>query len=315
MRFAALAVRLVDRLVDLRGGLRVDLLVDLLGSVVARRVPLAVALRALVAAAVATGTAAVFTDGGLVHGRAAPTVVGHRGAPAHRPENTLAGFSLAAAHNAAVELDLRVTRDDALVVIHDAVVPARCTVEEGAAPPPTRRVRALSLAELRRFDCGAADPAFPRQRPAGGARIPTLDEVLALHAPLFLVEVKADDAPPPMRLAHLLARAVPRGGRVAARVVVESFSDPVVAAVAAHAPWLARGLLVEDGEDAVGRAERVAALLVSPPAARTDAALVAAAHKAGLAVVPWTVNDDAGWRRLAGLGVDAIVTDDPLRPR
>ncbi|HEY4222713.1 MAG TPA: glycerophosphodiester phosphodiesterase family protein [Myxococcota bacterium] len=243
----------------------------------------------------------------------AVVVVGHRGAPAARPENTVAGFAYAFAHGAdAVELDVRTTSDGVLVVIHDAAVPGRC---RGSGE---RRVRALSFSAVERFDCGAADPAFPRQQPVPGARIPALDDVLALApagAPSALfIELKADDVDG--RDVPILAGAVSAAlarHALTTRVIVESFDEGLVRALAQADARVPRGLLVDGnaGVDGVARAFALGARVLSPASSSVDATLVALAHAHGQLLVPYTVNDEGTWQRLARIGVDAIVTDDP----
>src|ERR1700694_5632211 len=103
----------------------------------------------------------------LVQERRRVWVVGHRGAMGHRPENTIASFEHALDLGAEwIELDVHLTRDGALAVIHDEAVD-RTTDGHGL-------VRDHTLAELKQLDAGAwFDPAY------AGQRIPTLDEILA----------------------------------------------------------------------------------------------------------------------------------------
>src|SRR5258705_1556459 len=118
--------------------------------------------------------------GMMVGGAWAQTIQvhGHRGARAMRPENTLPAFEYAIGAGVdALELDLAVTKDDHLVVSHDPVINA----EICSGPGQPRPIRTLTLAELRHWDCGGKrNPAYPKQTPVPGTRIPTLDEVLAL---------------------------------------------------------------------------------------------------------------------------------------
>ncbi len=105
-------------------------------------------------------------------------VHGHRGARAVRPENTIPAFEYAIAAGADVlELDLAVTKDNQLVVSHDLHMNRKiCRGPEGETA-----IRALTLAEIRAWDCGALkNPEFPRQQTVPGTRMPTLDEVFAL---------------------------------------------------------------------------------------------------------------------------------------
>ena len=108
-------------------------------------------------------------------------VQGHRGARARFPENTLPAFEQAVQVGADVlELDLVVSKDDRLVIGHDPILdPALCRRANGPLPAGLA-VRSLSYAELERLDCGGQrHPRFPKQTLAPGAKMPTLEALLA----------------------------------------------------------------------------------------------------------------------------------------
>src|ERR1700722_7996848 len=88
-------------------------------------------------------------------------VHGHRGARARRPENTLPAFQYAIEQGVdAIELDVLVTKDNVVVVLHDPEINAAICL----GPKPGIAIRALTLAELREYDCGAKrNPLFPMQ--------------------------------------------------------------------------------------------------------------------------------------------------------
>ena len=152
----------------------------------------------------------------------APLVIGHRGAAAVRPENTIPSFAHALALGVdGVEFDVRLTRDGHVVVHHDADTARTCGER--------RTIAQATLAELRTLDAGATFASD-----AGGARptrIPTLDEVLELlrDVPL-IVECKTVEVTAP-------AVAVLRRHGLAARTIVGSFlHGAMVAARAAGVP-------------------------------------------------------------------------------
>ena len=244
-------------------------------------------------------------------------VQGHRGARAERPENTLPAFAYALEVGVDVlELDLGVTRDDRLVVLHDRFVnPERC-----APVRAPMRVRDHDLATLQTLDCGtAAHPRFPKQTPVPGARIPTLEAVFALakgHRVGFNIETKLVPGRPAdtvsaARFAELVVAAVRAAGMVE-RTTVQSFDQRTLQAVAKLEPKLRRVLLVSDNLiDHVAAAKAATASVVSPHHEWITAADVARLHAAGLQVIPWTVNTPEGWARMVELGVDGIITDDP----
>lgn len=245
-------------------------------------------------------------------------VHGHRGARAVRPENTLPAFEYAIAAGADVlELDVWVTADDVLVVSHDPLINTTiCTGPEGE-----RTIRKLTLGQVRQWDCGSKkNPEFPRQEPAPGARIPTLDEVLALAprgAFWFNIEMKSQPArpelqPEPDKYAQLVAAAV-RKHRLENRVIVQSFDFRLLRALRQVAPELRRAALYAGlpRDFAVLAREAGEAPIVSPHYSLVTPERVKAAHAAGLQVVPWTANTPELWDRLIEAGVDAIITDDP----
>lgn len=257
--------------------------------------------------------AAVLVEGGpriLVHG--------HRGARAVRPENTIPAFEYAISAGADfLELDLAVTSDDVLVVSHDPLINTRiCT-----GPGGERAIRKLTLEQVRQWDCGALkNPDFPLQQPVPGTPVPTFDEVLGLAGRgsfSFNVEMKSDPKQPelqpaPERFAQLVAAAI-RRHKLEQRVVVQSFDFRCLRAIHALAGQLRlsalyAGLprsLVEISKEAGGTP------IVSPHYMLISREKVGEAHQAGLEVVPWTANTPEAWDKLIGMGVDAIITDDP----
>ena len=244
-------------------------------------------------------------------------VHGHRGARAARPENTMAGFAFAIAAGADyIELDVHATRDDVLVVTHDPVFnPAIC---QGRRDGSSVVVRELTVEEIRGWDCGTLrHPRFPRQEAVPGARIPTLDEVLALGGPIrFNIEAKSfprfpQYAPPAERYAELLLAAV-RRREAEPRVLLQSFDFRVLHAVRRLAPDLPLAALWEHGrEDFVSIAREAGTTTVAPQHTLVTPEKVEAAQRKGLAVVPWTANGRTNWERLLRAGVDGIITDDP----
>jgi len=246
------------------------------------------------------------------------TVQGHRGARTVRPENTLPAFEYAIEVGAdLLELDLGVTSDNVLVVHHDQTINLKiCQGPEGETA-----IRRLTLAQVKQFDCGSKRAeGFPRQELAPGAKIPTLDEVLAL-APKgsfwFNIEIKSnpkrpDLAPEPEEFARLVAEAVRKHG-LEKRVVVQSFDWRNLKALKAIAPELRLAALYGGiPKDFVKIAEEAGGVpIVSPHHLLVTKGRVKKAHKAGLTVVPWTANDAKQWNRLIKANVDSIITDDP----
>jgi len=245
-------------------------------------------------------------------------VHGHRGARAMRPENTIPAFEYAIAVGVdAIEMDLSVTRDNALVVSHDPILHRPIC----SGPHPSAIIRELTLAEVREWDCGATrNPKFPQQKEVPGTCVPTLDEVLALSAYgtfTFDIEIKSFPdkpryTPTPDEFARLVLAHI-RTHRLEARVVVQSFDFRTLLAMKRIAPDIQLAALILDGlQDFVSVARNAGgAQIVSPHYRLVSTKKVKTAHDAGLRIVPWTANLPRQWDGLIQAGVDGIITDDP----
>jgi len=226
-------------------------------------------------------------------------VIAHRGASGTSPENTLAAFRRAVEIGAdMIELDVQLTRDGAVVVIHDYTL-ERTTSGVGA-------VHETVLADLRRLDAGSwFAPAF------GGERVPTLAETLdAVPLPIN-VELK------PVGPGELEARAlavVEEAGALR-RTIFSSFAMDALERVRARSAAAQLAVLweTERVEDAVAWARRVGARALHLRKDTTTPRALEAAASAQLAVRVWTVNDQAEMQRLAAAGVGGIFTDFPER--
>lgn len=234
------------------------------------------------------------------------------------PENTLPAFEYAIAAGVdALEMDVAVTRDDVVVVSHD---PKLNRVIWRSPDRRSRVIRELTLAEVRRWDFGTRrHPRFPRQTPVPGARIPTLEEVLALAGRgdfLFNIEVKSYPrrpklAPPPERFAELIWQVV-RRHRLEKRVMVQSFDFRILPAMRRLAPAVRLAALYAGRPRSFAAIARQAGVdMVAAHRALVSPKRVQAAHAAGLQVVAWTANSRREWKRLAAAQVDAIITDNP----
>jgi len=212
--------------------------------------------------------------------------IGHRGMMGVEPENTLRSFVRAEQEGLdVIELDLHLSKDGALVVMHDADVD-RTT--DGAGPIVER-----TLAELRELDAGR------------GERIPVFEEVVtAVKAPL---QAEIKDVAAAQALAEVL-----RSRDLVDRVDVISFHDEALAAIRTLLPGVRTALVGSRyGTDVVDRALAVGATMLSLNIRRLTLELVERAHAAQLKVVAWTVNTHDQLRLARGLGLDGVVTDLP----
>ncbi|GHF57636.1 glycerophosphoryl diester phosphodiesterase [Streptomyces thermodiastaticus] len=202
------------------------------------------------------------------------------------PENTLRSF--VAAERAgldAIELDLHLSKDGALVVIHDAEVD-RTTDGSGAVADKT-------LAELRALDAGR------------GERIPVFEEVLdAVRAPLQ-AEIKDVAA------AEALAEVMHRRDLVS-RVEVLSFHDEALTEIARLVPGVRTALVADRyGTEVVGRARAAGAGTLVLDIRRLTLEIVEEARAADLRVIGWVVNTLDQLRLARAFELDGVTTDQP----
>jgi glycerophosphoryl diester phosphodiesterase len=212
--------------------------------------------------------------------------IGHRGIMGVEPENTLRSFI--AAQQAGldlIELDLHLSKDGALVVMHDADVD-RTT--DGSGP-----IAEMTLAELRVLDAGR------------GERIPVFEEVLdAVTAPLQ-AEIKDVAA------ARALAEVMNRRDLVG-RVEVLSFHDEAIAEIARLVPGVRTALVASRyGIDVVERATAAGATSLVLNIRRLTLEVVERARKADLRIIGWVVNTQDHLRLVRALELDGATTDYP----
>jgi glycerophosphoryl diester phosphodiesterase len=227
-------------------------------------------------------------------------MIAHRGASALYPENTLRAFIAAAELGADMcEFDVRMTRDREVVVIHDATV-NRTTNGRG-------RVAAMNAVAIKRLDAGVRFGAEFRDE-----RIPTLAEVAeALGGRQCGMDVELKERGLETRVCEIL-----RGCAATQSAIVSSFDWDQLKIVAQEEPALRLALLGEKAPPALlEAAAAMHAFAVAPRFDIADVALCAEAHRRGLAVYVWTVDDAPTMRRLAAAGVDGIMTNDPKRLR
>jgi glycerophosphoryl diester phosphodiesterase len=225
-------------------------------------------------------------------------ILGHRGASADAPENTLPAFQLALAQGAdGVELDARLCASGEVVVFHDE------TLERLLGRPG--RVARTPWSTLRTLEVGG---------PGGRAPIPLLAEVLeVLPRTAFVnVELKADRGG--LQLARRVARLLLEGHHEK-HVVVSSFQPLCLLALAVCAPTLRRGYLLEPEYPWWLESGLVAPLVgrdaVHPEDSQLTLARLRRWHARGREVAVWTVDDPVRARTLAGWGVDSLITNRP----
>jgi glycerophosphoryl diester phosphodiesterase len=237
-----------------------------------------------------------------------PVIVAHRGASSTFPENTLSAFDGAVDARAdMIELDVRCTLDNALVVRHDSHL--------SLAGGGSANVHELTLDDIRRSDAGQGHDER--------SRIPTFDEVLPLlHGRIALdIEIKNIPGDPGYdggreQAAGQVVKLLDQYG-FDGPVLITSFNPEAIARVRDLAPGLATGFLSPRDAD-LGSTLRMAREhghgFVLPQADAVEGGgedFARACHDAGVLVGTWTVDEPGRIRRLYAMGVDAVATNDP----
>lgn len=231
-----------------------------------------------------------------------PLLVAHRGASGHAPENTIAAFRLALEMKVdGIELDVHMSRDGSIVVIHDSTVD-RTTNGKG-------RIGAMTLAELRSLDAGSWFNAE-----YAGERIPTLDEVLALvqGRAQLLIEMKDPDFYPDSLESELLSLV--RRHRMQDHVCFLSFNRRALREMRELDDTIPTALLTSNTRgDPVKAARSLHASGLAVQHRRLTLALAEKALSADLSLIAWTVDDPKDMARMIKAGVSAIITNYPDR--
>ena len=246
-----------------------------------------------------------------------PLVIAHRGGKGLWPENSLFAFQRASALGVdMLEMDLHLSSDGELVVIHDSTLD-RTTNGEGP-------VAARSLAQLQALDAGhrwSADGGQSHPYRGQGVRIPTFTEVLERFPSIpKVIEIKVPDVGMEAQLCDTLTAHQQRD-----KVIVGSFYDrslqlfreqcPGVATSAGPGSvrlllalnWIGLGSVLSPSYQALQIPEAHSGLAIA------SRSLLQTASQRGLNVQLWTINEQPDMRRLLDLGADALITDYPDR--
>ena len=226
----------------------------------------------------------------------------HRGASADAPENTMEAFRLATDIAAdGIELDVHLTKDGEVVVIHDETIDR---TSNGSG-----RVSDMTLEELRRFDYSNGMKGFKN------IHIPTLREVYELVAPtkMFInVELKESGLPEPELVAQLAA--LEEEFHMKDRLLYSSFNHYSLLMLKERLPHAKTALLYTAGLAYPWRYAKEIANAAALHPYKANLMIpdyVKSSHDLGLIVNVWTIDDPADMRWLLGLGVDGIITNKP----
>lgn len=234
-----------------------------------------------------------------------PLNYAHRGASHDAPANTLAAFLLAAELGAdGIELDVHLSRDGEVVVIHDFSLEA---TTDGHG-----QVRDHSLAELRELDAGSWFGAA-----YSGQRIPTLQEVVDTvgHRLLINIELKTKN----LRDEGLVAEVVRivEDCNLSHRVVISSFNPIALRRVRKANPTIPLGLLYDADQNLILRQAWLRYVVrpeaLHPHYSLVDSKYVRWARARGYRLHVWTADDPGVMQKLIQYGVDIIITNRPDR--
>lgn len=229
--------------------------------------------------------------------------IAHRGAAGTRPELTRPAFERALEIGVdMIELDVQLTRDGRLVVLHDRQL-GRTLSGEGP-------VRDRTLAELQALDAGSWFDAR-----WAGATVPALDDVLEWTAGRAELNVEIKSPPADWAAtADALLLLLSASGRLE-RTIISSFQMGALSEVRARSRAARLGVLWQttDFDPMWIEAQSLDAVAVHPLWSLVDAELIAEAGRQGRQVIVWTVNDPDSMAELVALGVSGIISDFPER--
>ncbi len=234
--------------------------------------------------------------------RAKPIIQAHRGASAYAPENTMEAFRMARDMRAdAIELDVHLTRDGKLVVIHDADI-SRTSNGHGA-------VADMSLAELNQYNFAAG---FAEQYSSTRVHIPTLEEVYDLvrgTGMLVNVELKGGGED----MVHLVAEHETKC-HMEGLVIYSSFNHDWLDLMCTIIPDAYVAPLYVTGIEhpwEYARLHRASALHPRYETVYEDPEYISKCHENGIQVNVWTVDSTEEMKRLDALDVDSLITNRP----
>ena len=279
------------------------------------------------------------------------SIIGHRGARGLMPENTIQGFEYILDNDVlAIEFDVLLTKDEVPVITHDFHLSKAITrnAEGNWLSEDGPRISDLTVSELQMFDIGGVDKRslygslYPEQAFLSGIRIPKLSDLLDLVClpkgqDLFmLLEIKSEPSIPKSKIIENIVLEIEKRS-LSNRTVLHSFDWNLLEECGRLAPEMPRSYLSqlpESSNDPFDKpSEEISpdfsSLNGSIPEAiqaagghlwcpyfkDVTAELVGEAHRLGLPVCTWTVNEIEDFENMLDMGVDGIITDYPDRAK
>lgn len=264
-------------------------------------------------------------------------VIAHRGARGAMPENTIPAMKKAIDHGAnTLEVDIHITKDNKVVVYHDATLnPDYTTTGKGEEIPKENRkdytLYKMNYDDIKRFDVGSKYYAtFPQQQKMV-TYAPLLSELIdsveaytkekKVPPVYYLVEIKSNaktdgvEQPAPEEYMKILMEMLNQKN-LGKRLLLQSFDMRQLKVLHAQNPSLSLGFLTSDKTKTF--AEQLSLLgftpfFYNPNYLLVTDQLIKECHSKNIRITPWTVNEEADIRRLKNMGVDGIISDYPDR--
>lgn len=252
----------------------------------------------------------------------------HRGGMGLTTEEQPAAYRKALALGVStLELDTQVTADKKVVVSHDRVIDGTKCRDTGSNHFVGRAIFTLTLAQVQTLDCGFQQyPGFEEQEVVTGARLAELRDIVAVWREAgdpdvwFDIEIKFDPAKPEESVGRgeftqrVVDEIVALG--IGERTLIQSFDWLTLTEVHRLQPTWPLVALTSSDEFGPTLAAGVAGVAVySPRETIVTRGMVEEAHRLGLRVIPWTVDDPSRMETLIALGVDGLITNYPDRAR
>lgn len=221
-------------------------------------------------------------------------LVAHRGGSYYKPENSAAAFHLMRENGIRwVECDVRLTREELPVLIHDE----RLSVPDAGLCA----VRDLTYQQLYELDIG------------GGERVMTLEALLADPESELNYDIEIKELDAVEKVVNLVEKY-----KLVKRVILTSFNPEALQVIKDMRPEIRRGLLVDRlfgrlirGKNVIRAAVMLGCNYFLPHFHRLTHQEVEAAHHEGLLVIPWTVNSKEDAQRMLEMGVNGLISDRP----
>ncbi len=225
-----------------------------------------------------------------------PLIIAHRGASGHAPENTMAAFQLALDQHAdGIELDVMLSKDGRLVVIHDDTVD-RTTNGNG-------QVRDLTLAQLKSLDAG------------NGEKIPTLEEVLNVFGGRFLINIELKNYATPFDRLPIAVADLLKTKKYPEMLIISSFNPLNLGRFRRRCPQVKQGLLTLHNKADLWIWRLFKYNAFHPYYEDVDEGMVSKLKAKQQQINVWTVDKPEDIRRMASLGVNSIITNLPKETR